>query len=93
MKPAQSSLRSRYVLMDNRGGCAVHSVKTAKILIAGVLGAGALFIAAAPTPAMAYDMDCKVILCLAGGFPTGCGDAYRYMIDRITARPPKPPFG
>ncbi len=71
----------------------MHSIKTAKVLTAGVLGAGALVIAAAPTPAAAYDMDCKVILCLAGGFPTGCGDAYGYMIDRITARPPKPPFG
>jgi len=71
----------------------VHSIKTARILTAGVLGAAGCAITAAPTPAMAYDMDCKVILCLAGGFPTGCGDAYRYMIDRITARPPKPPFG
>ena len=44
--------------------------------------------------AHAFDMDCKVILCLAGGFPSGCGDAYSYMIDRITNRPkPKPPFG
>ena len=44
-------------------------------------------------PARAYDIDCKVILCLAGGFPSGCQDAYRYMIDRITDFPPKPPFG
>lgn len=44
-------------------------------------------------PARAYDIDCKVILCLAGGFPSGCRDAYRYMIDRITDFPPKPPFG
>lgn len=44
--------------------------------------------------AKAFDMDCKVILCLAGGFPSGCSDAYGYMIDRITNRPnPKPPFG
>lgn len=50
--------------------------------------------AAAPAPAVAYDMDCKVILCLAGGFPSGCGDAYGYMIDRITRFPnPLPPFG
>ncbi|MCP4072170.1 MAG: hypothetical protein GY742_10590 [Hyphomicrobiales bacterium] len=44
--------------------------------------------------AYAYDMDCKVILCIAGGFPSGCSDAYRYMIKRIT-RFPKPlsPFG
>ena len=44
--------------------------------------------------AKAFDMDCKVILCLAGGFPSGCSDAYRYMIKRITHQPkPKPPFG
>ena len=43
--------------------------------------------------AAGYDMDCAVILCLAGGFPTGCGAAYSYMIRRITATPPKPPFG
>ncbi len=30
-----------------------------------------------------YDMDCKVILCLAGGFPDGCGDAFAHMIDRL----------
>lgn len=40
-----------------------------------------------------YDMDCKVILCMAGGFPDGCEDAHTYMIKRITAKPPKPPFG
>lgn len=44
-------------------------------------------------PAHAGILDCKVILCLAGGFPSGCGDAYRYMVDRITDLPPKPPFG
>lgn len=44
--------------------------------------------------AHAYDMDCKVILCIAGGFPSGCSDAYSYMIKRITNKPkPKPPFG
>ncbi len=43
--------------------------------------------------ARGFDMDCKVILCIAGGFPTSCGDAYSYMIDRITDKPPKPPFG
>lgn len=42
----------------------------------------------------AYDMDCKVILCIAGGFPSECSDAYRYMISRITRFPnPLPPFG
>lgn len=43
--------------------------------------------------AESYDMDCAVILCLAGGFPIGCGAAYGYMIRRITSLPPKPPFG
>lgn len=39
------------------------------------------------------DIDCKVILCLAGGFPNGCGDALRYMLDRISPPHPRPPFG
>lgn len=39
------------------------------------------------------DIDCKVILCLAGGFPSGCEDAFSYMIDRISPPRPKPPFG
>ena len=43
--------------------------------------------------AQSYDIDCKVILCLAGGFPSGCADAKSYMIDRITSKPPRPPFG
>lgn len=44
--------------------------------------------------AHAYDMDCKVILCIAGGFPTECSDAWRYMLKRITRFPkPLPPFG
>ncbi len=46
-----------------------------------------------PVFAQDYDMDCKVIICLAGGFPSDCGDAWDYMIDRITDFPkPKPPF-
>lgn len=55
--------------------------------------------AVAPRPVAAddYDADCAVILCLAAGFPVEpsgiCGAAYDYMIDRITDRPPKPPFG
>ncbi|WP_176084227.1 hypothetical protein [Martelella sp. HB161492] len=51
---------------------------------------------AVQTPAFAdedYDLDCAVILCLAGGFPVGCADAWDYMIDRITHIPSKPPFG
>ncbi|MBC24697.1 MAG: hypothetical protein CMJ32_12390 [Phycisphaerae bacterium] len=38
-----------------------------------------------------YDMDCKLLLCLPGGFPDGCGDAYDHMIDRI--RDGKSPIG
>lgn len=45
----------------------------------------------APKPALAYDMDCKVILCLAGGFPSGCGDAKSYMMKRL--RKGRSPFG
>ena len=39
------------------------------------------------------DLDCKLILCIPGAFPTGCQDAYAYMIDRITRTPPLPPIG
>lgn len=47
-----------------------------------------------PQDARAFDMDCKVILCIAGGFPADCSDAYGYMISRITRWPvPLPPFG
>jgi len=61
-------------------------------MTAAMLGVGVL--ALQSEPAHAFDMDCKVILCLAGGFPAGCGDAYSYMIDRITRFPkPLPPFG
>lgn len=43
------------------------------------------------TPTRAFDMDCKLILCLAGGFPSGCSDAKSYMLDRLKDR--KPPVG
>ena len=43
------------------------------------------------TPVSAYDMDCKVILCLAAGFPDGCGDARSYMSKRLKKL--KPPLG
>ena len=43
--------------------------------------------------AQSFDIACKVILCLAGGFPSGCGDAFSYMKDRLTQWPPLPPFG
>ena len=52
---------------------------------------------AVPSPALgqdgSYDIDCKIILCLPAGFPSGCSDAYKTFIRRITATPPKPPIG
>lgn len=47
------------------------------------------------TPAQAYDIDCAIILCMAGGFPSGpvCAAAYAEMIRRITPVPVQPPFG
>lgn len=66
--------------------------KSLKLTLLGLAGAATL--ALQPAEAQAYDMDCKVILCIAGGFPAECGDAYRYMIKRITRFPkPLPPFG
>ncbi len=41
--------------------------------------------------AQVHDMDCKLLLCLPGGFPDGCGDAYDHMIDRL--RDGKSPIG
>lgn len=58
-----------------------------------ILAMASLTIGSQSTQAYAFDMDCKVILCIAGGFPSSCGDAYSYMIDRITHKPPKSPFG
>lgn len=55
--------------------------------------ASATVFAATSASAADYDMDCKVILCLAGGFPAGCADAQAYMMERITRVPPLPPFG
>ena len=49
------------------------------------------------TPVRAFDMDCSVLLCMAGGFPsepTGiCSAAKAYMIARITPWPVLSPFG
>lgn len=66
--------------------------KPKHLLSLGLLGlVGAISL---PQQAHAYDMDCKVILCIAGGFPSACSDAYSYMINRITRFPnPLPPFG
>lgn len=62
------------------------------VLFAGILSTGALAaVGTMPVQAQSYDMDCKVILCLAGGFPSGCGDAKSYMFKRL--RKGKAPFG
>ena len=54
-----------------------------------------LTIILAPQKARAYDVDCAIILCMAGGFPPNavCARAYRTMIRRITPWPVQPPFG
>lgn len=63
------------------------------------IGFGVIMAVVSPTATRAQDttdqgdIDCKVILCLAGGFPNGCGDALSYMLDRISPPHPKPPFG
>lgn len=48
----------------------------------------------APEKAQAYDIDCAILLCMAGGFPPSdvCGRAYRTMIQRITPWPSTPPI-
>ena len=62
-------------------------------LVAAGLIATAAFVALAPQKAAAepYDIDCKLILCLPAGFPSGCLDAYRHMVDRL--RDGKSPIG
>lgn len=56
-----------------------------------VLGIGAF----GTKPARAYDIDCAIMLCMAGGFPSSavCAAAYAEMIRRITPWPVRPPFG
>lgn len=53
------------------------------------------FIGGVPKKGQAYDIDCAIMLCMAGGFPPGavCSRAYRAMIRRITPWPSLPPFG
>ena len=42
----------------------------------------------------AAQIDCEVILCLAGSFsPAECNPAHSYMMSRLKQIPPKPPFG
>lgn len=68
----------------------IRSTKYACVLVLTLVSLATL---SQNSKANASDMDCKVILCIAGGFPSACADAYRYMIRRITRFRPLPPFG
>lgn len=46
-----------------------------------------------PSIANAAEIDCKTLLCMAGGFPSGCEDAFAYMMARVIPFPSLPPFG
>ncbi len=63
--------------------------RSATVALAGAAALAAL----APSTATAqdYDMDCKLLLCLPGGFPSGCSDALDHMRDRL--RDGKSPIG
>ncbi len=63
------------------------------VAVLAATAAVATIASATPNTAAAqdYDIDCKLILCLPGGFPSGCRDAYRHMIDRL--RDGKSPIG
>lgn len=56
----------------------MHSMRATYLL--------ALILSIALAKSKAYDMDCAIMLCMAGGFPpsTVCAAAYREMIRRIT---------
>lgn len=63
-----------------------------RILTAGTFGAIAASVT--PAPAAAYQIDCAILLCLAGGFPASaeCTAAKAEMIRRITPYPIEPPL-
>ena len=65
----------------------IRSAATAAaILVSGLLGTAA--------PAQAYPVDCAILLCLAGGWPTSapCTHARTVFIRRITPWPIEPPL-
>lgn len=61
-----------------------------KFLLSAALATGMT----APTPAQSYQIDCAILLCLAGGFPRGteCTAAKIELIRRITPFPIEPPL-
>ena len=62
------------------------------LLPALILGVG--LSTATVTPAMAYPVDCAILLCLAGGWPASaeCAHARAVFIRRITPWPIEPPL-
>ena len=59
-----------------------------------VVGFGFVFGNPTSTIAQTRDIDCEIILCMAGGFaPPECKRAFRQMIKNVTPFPIKPPFG
>ena len=61
-------------------------------LTAGLMSVATTFVQ--PTPASAYPVDCAILLCLAGGWPTSaeCAHARTVFIRRITPWPIEPPL-
>jgi hypothetical protein len=62
------------------------------VLSSLVLGLG--LATASASPAAAYPVDCAILLCLAGGWPTSaeCAHARAVVIQRITPWPIEPPL-
>ena len=62
------------------------------LLCAGLLSLPATFLQ--PTRAVAYPVDCAILLCLAGGWPASaeCAQARAVFIARITPWPIEPPL-
>jgi hypothetical protein len=69
----------------------LHRLRLRFLVVAAV---AATVIAAAPRTAAAYQIDCAILLCLAGGFPPSepCTRAHAEMIRRITPWPIEPPL-
>jgi hypothetical protein len=63
-----------------------------KFVLAALLCSAGLV--ASPRPAAAYQIDCAILLCLAGGFPPSepCARARAEIIRRITPWPIEPPL-
>ncbi|MCE6967535.1 hypothetical protein [Cereibacter sphaeroides] len=66
-----------------------HILRT--VALGAALGTGALGGAQA---AAAYPIDCAILICMAGGFPSSaeCAAAKREVIRRITPHPVEPPL-